>query len=207
MKHNTLDRTLALAGIFQSAQLVQQIARNGQASGALIEACLETLFKIDSHSVSDVYGGHVTLNLGLKTLQHQLSGNASKQDLEVMRYVVGLLHLANKLSRKPQLLDQIAEGLKKTQSQMDYFSLDHENVIASLGALYQDTISTLQPRIIVQGEPGYLSQQSNANKIRALLLAGIRSAVLWRQCGGNRLQFLFGRKAYLKASEDLSRSL
>lgn len=206
MKHNTQDRTLALAGVFQSAQLVQQIARNGQTSGALIEACLETLFKIDSHSVSDVYGDLATLNLGLKTLQHQLSGNASKQDLEVMRYVVGLLHLAKKLSRKPQLLEQIAEGLKKTQGQMDYFSLDHENVIASLGALYQDTISTLQPRIIVQGEPSYLSQQSNANKIRALLLAGIRSAVLWQQCGGNRLQFLFGRKAYLKASEELSRS-
>ena len=189
------------------AKLVQQIARNGQVSGALVEASLETLFKIDSNSVNDVYGGHTALSLGLKTLQQQLSGNASKQDLEVMRYVVGLLHLEKKLSRNPRLLNSVAEGLTKAQNQIDYFSLSHENVIASLGALYQDTISTLQPRIIVQGEPSYLSQQSNADKIRALLLAGIRSAVLWRQCGGNRLQFLFGRKSYLKTSEELSRSL
>jgi len=33
-----------------------------------------------------------------------------------------------------------------------------------------------------------------ANKIRTLLLAGIRAAVLWRQMGGNRWQLLFSRK-------------
>ena len=67
--------------------------------------------------------------------------------------------------------------------------------------LYQDTISTLGPKIMVSGEQPHLSNERNANKVRALLLAGIRSAVLWKQCGGSRWQFLFGRNAYKKECE------
>jgi high frequency lysogenization protein len=35
------------------------------------------------------------------------------------------------------------------------------------------------------------------------LLAGIRSAVLWRQLGGTRLQLLFSRKSIVSDAEEL----
>ena len=47
---------------------------------------------------------------------------------------------------------------------------------------------------MINGNPDYLSRTETANKIRACLLAGIRSAILWRQCGGTRWKFLFYRK-------------
>ncbi len=202
MKYTKEDQTLALAGIFQSAQLVQQIARNGQASGAAMEAMLETLFKFDSNNVEDVFGGLASVSIGLKTLKKQLS-SMNEKDLEITRYVIAMLHLEKKLSKNSEMMNKIAKGLQRAAEQVNYFSLSHENVIASLAGIYQDTVSTLLPRIIVQGEQSLLSQQVNANKIRAILLAGIRSAVLWRQTGGNRLQFLFGRKSYLHAAEVL----
>lgn len=203
MAYSKQDQTLALAGVFQSAFLVQQIALTGQASGAAMETSLETLFKIDSSNVTDVYGNLASVSIGLKTLKQQLAGKAGKQDMEITRYVIGLMHLQKKLSRDNQRLNRIAEELKRIRGQMDYFSLTHANVLASLGALYQETISTLSPRILVKGDQTFLSQQGNADKIRALLLAGIRSAVLWRQTGGNRLQFIFGRGGYLKATNEL----
>ncbi|MCW9012474.1 MAG: high frequency lysogenization protein HflD [Gammaproteobacteria bacterium] len=203
MKHTQEDRTLALAGVFQAAKLVEDIARTGQVSGAAMESCLETLFKFDSASVGNVYGGIAELSTGLKTLIDQMSSDSDKKNMDITRYVISLLHLEKKLSKNKPMLDKMSKGLENTQNQMEYFSLTHENVLANLAGLYQDTISTLMPRIIVQGEQNYLSQQSNANKIRALLLAGIRSAVLWRQCGGNKLQFLFGRKSYLNTSKEL----
>ncbi|MEK9134155.1 MAG: DUF489 family protein, partial [Pseudomonadota bacterium] len=55
------------------------------------------------------------------------------------------------------------------------------------------TISTLTPRIMVNGEHGHLSNPLIAAKVRAALFAGIRSAFLWRQLGGNRWQLLFNR--------------
>jgi high frequency lysogenization protein len=201
------DKTLALAGIYQPAYLVQQIATNGQASGASIESSLETLFKFDSNNVLDVYGGIIGVNQGLKTLVNQMSTNNDKQDMDITRYVVSILHLEKKLKKNKAMAAHIANDLEKAKDQMDYFSLTHENVLANLGNIYQETISTLLPRIQVQGEQNYLSQQSNANKIRALLLAGIRSAVLWRQCGGNRLQFLLGRKKYLNTAQELIKNI
>ncbi|MCW8957032.1 MAG: high frequency lysogenization protein HflD [Gammaproteobacteria bacterium] len=207
MKYSREDQTLALAGIFQAARLVQQIARNGQAPGAAIEASLESLFKIDSSNVIDIFGSPAAMTQGLKSLKQQLSGDNSKQDIEITRYVIALLHLEKKLSKSSTMLDQISQGIEKTRSQMSYFDLTHENVLASLGGLYQDTISQLSPRILVQGEHNYLSQQSNANKIRALLLAGIRAAVLWRQCGGSRLRLLFSRKTYLESAENILKGI
>ena len=203
MKHTDKERTLALAGIFQSAQLVKKIAREGSCSNAALESCLETLFKFDAATVTDVYGGIAELSIGLNTLIQQLSGDTNNQDMEITRYVISLLHLEKKLSRNNAMLEQIQQGLDKTRQQMNYFDLGHENIIASLAEIYQQSISTLVPKIIVQGEQGYLAQQSNANKVRALLLAGIRSAVLWRQCGGNRLLFLFSRNKYLKSAREL----
>lgn len=207
MAYSKQDQTLALAGVFQAAALVQNIAVSGQASGAAMETSLESLFKIDSRNVIDVYGNIAGVTAGLKTLKQQLAGQGSKQDLEITRYAIGLLHLQKKLAKDSVKLNRIAEELKRIRGQMDYFSLMHVNVLASLGALYQETVSTISPRILVRGDQTILSQQGNADKIRALLLAGIRSAVLWRQTGGNRIQFLFGRGGYLKATNELLRKI
>ncbi|MDH5471293.1 MAG: high frequency lysogenization protein HflD [Gammaproteobacteria bacterium] len=207
MKYSKQDRTLALAGIFQVASMVQQIARTGSASSAAMEISLETLFKFDSNNVLDIYGSPADISIGLRSLKKQLSGSNTKEDMEITRYVLGMIHLERKLSKNKTMLNKIADSLKTTQDKMDFFSLTHENIIASLAGLYQETISTLTPRILVDGEQGYLNQTSNANKIRALLLSGIRSAVLWRQCGGNRLQFLFARKGYLEVASSILKTL
>jgi high frequency lysogenization protein len=56
---------------------------------------------------------------------------------------------------------------------------------------------------MVNGEHNHLSNPDNANKIRALLLAAIRSAVLWDQCGGSRWQIMFNRKAFIAEAETI----
>lgn len=40
-------------------------------------------------------------------------------------------------------------------------------------------------------------------KIRALLLAGVRSAVLWRQVGGRRWQLFLWRNKFAKLAKKL----
>jgi high frequency lysogenization protein len=60
---------------------------------------------------------------------------------------------------------------------------------------------------MVNGDPDYLAKPEIANKIRALLLAGIRSAILWKQCGGSRWKFLFYRKKIQKELIDLVKQI
>ena len=195
MQLNTItNQTIALAGIAQAAALVQQLATKGTADPAALEASIASILKIDSDSVIDVYGGGLSgIKLGLEQLNLQMTGYKIVNP-EQARYSASLVFLENQLSGRKDLLNSIQTGISKAQAQSEHFGLLHENVLANLGEIYQSTISTLQPRIMVNGEQAYLSKPDVANKIRACLLAGIRSAILWKQCGGTRWKFLFFRK-------------
>lgn len=187
------NQTIALAGITQAAALVQQLATTGKAESVALEASMTSILKIDSDSVLDIYGGLDNLKLGLEQLSEQMTGYKIA-DSQQARYCASLIFLENKLAQEPQMLKNIQTGIIKAQIQADQFGLLHENVFANLGNVYQETLSTLQPRIMVNGDSDYLSRPDIANKIRACLLAGIRSALLWKQCGGTRWKFLFARK-------------
>jgi len=202
MLHNKYDQTLALAGIYQAASLVKQIANKGKANNAQIESSIETLFRFDANTVEEVYGNVDGVRHGVKILQQHLKDKTSR-DIEITRYVISLIMLEKKLSRSAGMLDEVDRKLKAIEAKFDFFSLEHENTFAKIGLLYKDTVSTLGPKILVSGEQPYLSNEYNASKVRSLLLAGIRSAVLWRQCGGSRWQFIFGRKAYLDECEKI----
>ncbi len=85
--------------------------------------------------------------------------------------------------------------------------MTHENVIAGLADIYTDTISTFSFRIQVMGEYQFLQQTRIANQIRTLLFAGVRSAVLWRQLGGNRLKAIYQRTAILETARSLHKEI
>jgi high frequency lysogenization protein len=207
MKHSKRDVTLALAGVFQAATLVKQIATTGMANSAVIEASLETLFKFDAASVEEVYGGVAGVGAGVRELNKQLTSSRTDRDLDITRYVISMLVLEKKLSANRPMLDQIANKLEDIRSNLEYFSLMHQNTMLKLDQLYKDTVSQLSPRIIINGEQQHLSNENNASRIRALLLAGLRSAILWRQCGGSRLSLLFNRKRYETETHLLLREL
>lgn len=196
------NQTIALAGIAQAAALVQQLATKGTCDQEALNASIGSVLKIDSGSVLDVYGGLNGLKLGLRQLQSQMTGYRVENP-EQARYAATLVFLENQLSSRKDLLDAIRSGVEKAQAQSEHFGMLHENVLANLGEVYHSTVSTLQPRIMVNGEQVYLSRPDTVNKIRALLLAGIRSAILWKQCGGARWKFIFYRKKIQKELENL----
>lgn len=194
MQLNTLtNQTIALAGIAQVAVLVQQLATTGTCDQQAMEASIGSVLKIDSDSIADIYGGLGGLKLGFEQLNGQITGDKAPNP-EQARYAAAIVFLERKLSDRKDMLNTIQTGIIKAQAQSEQFGLLHDNVLANLGDLYHSTISTLQPRIMVNGEQSYLSSHAIANKIRALLLAGIRSALLWKQCGGSRWKFIFYRK-------------
>lgn len=192
---------MALAGLFQAVALVQQVAREGRADAAPFEASMASVFRIDAESTEAVYGGSAQLPLGLATLCRQLGADKARQDRELMRYAVSLLFLERQLVRNGKMMGRVREGIEAAIAQSEHYCVTHENVLARLAETYASTVSLLQPRIMVQGEPQHLNTPANANRIRALLLAGMRSAVLWRQLGGHRLKLLWTRKHIVACAE------
>jgi high frequency lysogenization protein len=197
----TREHAMALAGLFQAVTLVQQVARQGSADAEPFESSIASVFRIDAESTDAIYGGSAPLTLGLQTLCRQLGKDKARQDPELMRYAVSLLFLERQLVRNSRMMNRVREGIEAAIEQTEHFSATHENVLARLADTYASTVSQLQPRIMVQGEPDYLNTPANANRIRALLLAGMRSAVLWRQLGGHRLKLLWTRKRIVACAQ------
>ncbi len=199
MDHSDQDRLLALAGIYQAVLCVHRIATLGRIDTALMEPCIFSLFQTDAPSVEAVFGEPGALRPGVREFQEQLSGQKPR-DTALTGYLIALLRLERLLAKRPALVQQIGQGIEGARGKLDHFALLHPNLLAHLADLYSRTISTLQPRIRVRGEPSYLQNPDNQNRIRALLLAGIRSAWLWRQLGGNRWQMLFRARRLLEAA-------
>ena len=211
MSYTDRDRTIALAGIFQAARLVQQIANTGMVEQDNVETCVKSLFKIDSSTPEDVFEGGHKLTLGYKTLLEQLGGASQKdsnnkpRDIDITKYAISIAVLERRLSKNNDMSNKIAEEIEAASQQLDHYGYTHDNILAKLAHVYSETISTLKPRIIVNGEHQHISNPNQANKIRAILLAGVRAAVLWRQCGGSRWQLLFTRKKVVGEAEKLLR--
>ena len=197
------NRAIALAGLFQAARLVQQTARGERRDEAASAASLRSIFNTDPETALAVYGTPAALQTGLELLISQLGTDSGQRDIELTGYVITLLHLERKIARQPRLLEQIGTGIDKAREQAAFFSAGHPAVIAGLADVYQQTVSTLSPRIMVRGEQAVLASADSQHMIRALLLAGMRAAVLWRQCGGNRLKLIIQRRALLESGREL----
>jgi len=204
MQKTDRERAIALAALFQATSLVRDIAYTGQANAADTETCLRSLFKIDATDIDDVFGGLQGLRRGLSLLAAELR---TPKEMEIARYTVNLLVLERRLRGNTVMNERLADGLRTIETRLEHFPLLHENIIAALGELYSNTISTLQPRIMVNGEQMHLAQTDKASRIRALLLAGIRAAVLWAQAGGGRFTLLWRRGALREEAQRLRAQL
>lgn len=188
------ERVIALAGLFQALGLVRTIATRGGADPMAMRPSLASTFKIDADSPADVFGGLGQLRTGLEILIAQLDDE--KRDLTLTRLGISVLRVQNRLALHPAMLRDLRRGIETISAQTQ--GLDSANPIVTqrLAGLYVDTLSTLQPRIVVEGNPQFLRQDAQVAQIRALLLAAIRAAVLWRQLGGSQWRLLFRRRQY-----------
>ncbi|MGX2039011.1 high frequency lysogenization protein HflD [Methylocaldum sp. MU1018] len=200
------NQVIALAGLSQAVYLVQHIAKRGTVDREDMEASIGSVLKIDSGDVVDVYGGLHRIMTGLRQIERQLGG-PDVVDPEQARYASTLIFLERKLMKQPRMLETIRLGMEKAVAQAEDRGVLDEDVLATLAETYQQTISQLKPRVMVAGEQMYLSDPENANRIRSLLLAGIRSTVLWRKCGGSRWKLLFLRPKLQKEAHQLLESL
>lgn len=197
------QQILALAGVFQSTELVRQAANHGTWSGYAATTCLESLFRLEADTAEDVYGGKSELRLGLETLLSVLGGE--RQHAETLQYVVGLMQLQRRFDRNSEMQRTVGESLEAIAAEGAELP-EHERQDLQAGDiadLYANTVSTLDPRIVVHGRPQYLQNPRTVNWVRTLLFAGLRSAVLWRQMGGGRFSLLFGRRKVVEQASQL----
>lgn len=201
------QQALALGGIFEAALQVDKLARSGQSSEGPTSCLIQSILERSPDDTLAVYGGsHHQIRGGLQALEAMLDRDTAALQRDALRYSMNLIALERQLQKRDDMLEVLGQRLNQAEKQIEHFGLLHPNVMASLGGAYQDTLSTLRLRIQVHGDMRHLQQPDVANRIRALLLAGIRSARLWRQVGGHRWQFLLSRQKLLDAIRSILNS-
>ncbi|MCP3687118.1 MAG: high frequency lysogenization protein HflD [Gammaproteobacteria bacterium] len=201
------NQTLALAGMFQSAALIEQIAIKGEISQAALDCSVDSLFAFEAESTVEVFGNLSGLTRGLQSLATHLGGNNKNSSKNMVYYIMSMMKISATLLRDKTLAANLQSGLQKVQQQTTDFDMSRASLLNKVDGLYQSTISNIQPRIIVRGEQNYLRNGDNAAIIRTLLLAGIRSGVLWHQLGGSKWKLVFARKKYITSAKHLLTSL
>jgi len=197
------DQTLALASMFQSATLINQLAHGKPINQAAFDCSMDSLFTLEAKTTEEIFGHGDGMIQGLKTLIDYMDGQHKSPDRVIAYYVLSMLKLEQRLLKDSSMAEQVHHGLESIEKQTVDFEMSQSARAHKVDGLYQKTISTLKPRIIVQGDQAQLSNSENTSKVRTLLFAGIRAAVLWRQKGGSRLRLLFSRKKYVQQAQKI----
>lgn len=190
-------RVIALAGLLQSVHLVSSIAHTGLVSQDSMEHSLRSIFVLNPDSISEVFSGTEGIRTGLKLLGEVLGRFDFRAHGDLLRYSLAVIKLERTLAAMPGLSREIGARIasideRRMLRQDGSRGLD-EATISALAELYEQTLSRIEPRIRVSGKPNYLQNAHNVDRIRALLLSAVRSAVLWHQVGGRRWQLLLAR--------------
>ena len=193
-EQQTRDRTLALAGIFQACQLVIDLAQTGKCDDAAYLASLEYLFVFSPDNTLDVYGGHLTnIQIGLEQLVEISGKNNPNNFNDLAKYVLSIIALYRQARKNSEMMQVMRSRLEHLQYKKAHFTDDFSNITHSLSGLYQDTLSKLRFRIQVTGNMQHLTNSAVSDRIRTLLFAAFRSAMLWHQLGGTKWQLVLGR--------------
>ena len=213
------QQIIALAGVTQSAALVHKLANAASVDDIAVAASINSLLVINPSSLADIYPNVSHLSMGLRSLQDIFSNDRVRQHGELVRYTLGMLVLRNKLVANDKMQARLRSGLQTVSpistavqdiqdaESVEANQLRTDRTFEQLATLYQDTISTLTYRIQVQGKVEQLKSELTANQIRALLLAGIRAAVLWHQLGGRRWRLVIHRKRILDTATTIRKKL
>ena len=194
----TTNQTIALAGLYQSLALVQQIAWHGETTHSCLVPTIKSILKINVDDFIDAYESIENLLLGLATLRDTLEKRHDPRVIERTRYAINLMYLDNKLQTNPQTMSSLGAQIERINMQYPSIEESINDVTEDLGSIYRESISPLGPKIIVEGNPIYLKVEQHASMIRTLLLAGLRAITLWRHAQGKRWALLFGRQSILK---------
>lgn len=202
------DLILSLAALFQCAVLADELAQAGKCDEQAFNTLIKSLIIFDSPDTEAVYEDAKNLKIGIYHLIKVFEAKkTSRRDRYVSIYALGMLRLQKKLMQFPKKVAELRKRLEFVEKQIEYFSIDHQTVIANLADIYLNAISSFNFKIQIIGHAEHLNNSKVLEKIRALFLAGMRASVLWHQLGGSRWHLLFNKKKYVTQAKNILATL
>lgn len=198
------QQLLALAAVFEAAQLADDVAQHGDCDSKALEELMAGVMALDADDFDSIYAQPARLREGVSLISRSLNKDSAGARLRPLNYGLALLHLSGKLRKNDDTVSILRNRLLALSGQQAHFEkLSDDAFCHRIAGIYVDTLGTFRFRIQVKGDPAHLQDDNKAARIRALFLAGVRAAFLWHQLGGRRWHLLFHRKRLLDLVESI----
>lgn len=194
-------QTLALGGLVQGVHLALTVARGGETEPQAYDTSLASVLRLSADSPEAIYGGLAGVRNGLRVLIGQVRGE--QRDGDLIRIAANVLSLERKYMRADALQRELHQRLDAIAAEFGPERASEPETVHAIADAYLATISTLTPRVRVPGNPLILKESANVVRIRACLLAALRSAALWRQLGGRGWHLLLQRSRIVESAQRL----
>ena len=204
------DKTLALAAVFQAAGLANELARRGQADAEAEAFLLRSVLVMDTDTAGDIYPDAQGLTRGLTWLEgcFMEQGRGLEHAGEIIRLALAILQVERQFQRNPEVQELLRQRLDSVQRQRALKpDMSQSELSALLGSAYVDSLGTLRFRVQIRGNAQQLQAPGMAERIRAVLLAGVRAAWLWHRLGGRRWHLVFTRGQILQEIRGIAKSV
>ena len=214
---NWEHQNIALCAVAQCAALVHELAIGKEIRQSQLASAINPLLILNPESVEQVYPNLENLSLGFSTIQSILGSKRTKQNSEIRRYITEILILRKSLSKNMIMQSVVRAGLSNLEpirpSLIDCMQTNQQEIneqnytFEEISSLYRKTLSTLKHRIKVAGKVQFLKNEIVSNKIRGLLFAGVRSAVLWHQLDGRYWRLFIYNKRISNTVSDIHQKI
>ncbi|WP_068859690.1 lysogenization protein HflD [Perlucidibaca aquatica] len=204
------DKTLALAAIFQAAGLANELARKGSTDSSVEAFLTQTVLVMDTDNISEIYPSIDGLKPGLRWLEGCLleQGRGLQNAGEIIRIALGVIQVEGQFNEHEGVQNTLRTRLENINRQRvmnpDMSSTELNNLF---GSAYVDSLGQLRFRVQIRGDAKQLQAPGMAERIRAILLAGVRAAWLWRRLGGRRWHLIFTRGQILREIREIAKSV
>ena len=202
-----ITQTYLLGGLYQCVEMIHKIATTGQCSYQDYKHILMALNISKFISIADTFGDNNHLKNGLIACEKYFSMSADESNyvatIQINRYFTELFRLEATMTKQPSVMSNIAEQVKLNAEKFNEVDKNIESLIANFANIYAEQISPNAARIMIKGTENHLKVEFNAQKVRALLLSGLRIVLLWRECGGKQWHLFLKRKKIIQTCHQL----
>lgn len=210
---NIKGETLALAALFQCSSQITRIANTGYMDEHAVSCVFRALVVTNPKTVEDIYAPGKLIT-GFKQLVDSFDRSVSAKtpetiaitqiSLKIISLAISIMNKGDIFNSMGNYIDSITERILAATP--DYLDASPDVVlnpdyIKEFAKIYQSIISPNFPKLVIYGEERILREESNQDRIRALLLCGIRAVILWRQLGGRRRFLIFRRKLIVQCAK------
>lgn len=222
---NIYNQTIALAGVMQALITVNALAFGKDLELNQLENTLKTVQVINPNSFTDVYNNELkTIKQGL-AFWVEKTPNLIDQNKLILEYFLGVLKLEKKINNGNCDCRALGVRLSNVAQKNSRYDLDKvtnivhtendsgndnsalDELVNELSLIYSQIISPIGSKILVKGKAPFITESLNQKKIRACLLAAIRSAILYRQASGRGYKVMLLKGQYAKQSQQILNSI